>query len=293
MKSWTDLKGWAFAGAGLMALAAAGGAQAACQGSGVITRIDGSPQDVSIQRTDGARQTQVARPRVLEVLCAGDKVAVRGKSQLLLSIDGRGSVKVLPGQSYTVAGRSGAPSAVGNAYRAVGDQVMPDMKRLPWDVRLKGPEDPLGFALAALPQGGQKVSAGRRDLIVRVSGGHGPYRARLARADNVAFAQTSSDKGELVFKAADLTPGLHRITVSDASGTVIEAEFTVQSGGAPTVDDYSGLEDAEVRAAATAASLAKADRAWAFEAEQLMLAAPSNGLDRDWVYALIENSGEE
>lgn len=287
MKNWTERKWAAGVGSALAALALAGGAEAACQGSGVITRIDGSPTDVSIQRTDGGKATQVSRPRVLEVLCAGDKVTVRGKSSLLLSIDGRGAVKVTPGQAYTVAGRSGAPSAVGNAYRAVGDQVMPDMKRLPWDVRLKG-DDPLAFALAGLPEGGQKVSAGKRDLIVRVSGGKGPYRARLARADNVAFAQASADKGELVFKAADLTPGLHRITVSDGTGTVIEAEFTVVAEAAPATEDFGGLEDLEVRAAVTAAAMAKADRSWSFEAEQVMLAAPSNGLDRDWVYALIE-----
>src|ERR1700676_3389713 len=115
---------------------ATGALAAPCVGAGVVTRIDGDPAAVSIARA-GA---QVARPRVLEVVCVGDRIAAGGATKVTLSVDGRGQIHVDARAPYVVAARAGAPSVAGNAYRAVSDQVMPDMKRLPWDVRLKGGE---------------------------------------------------------------------------------------------------------------------------------------------------------
>ena len=50
------------------------------------------------------------------------------------------------------------------------------------------------------------------------------------------------------------------------------------------------MADPEVRTAATAAALARSNPGvWSLEAEQLLQAAPANGLDRDKVYELIES----
>jgi len=189
------------AGAGAAALALAGHAAAAdCAGAGVITRIEGDPAAVSIVRA-GAK---VARPRVLEVVCTGDRVSAAGATRITLSLDGRGAVQVNASTPYVVAARGGAPSLAGNAYRAVNDQVMPDMKRLPWDVRLKGGDTGFNFALPQLAAGGQEMSPGSRALLLRVTGGGGPYSATLS---GPAGSLTASGAGDLQFPTANLTPG--------------------------------------------------------------------------------------
>ena len=92
-------------------LLASGAQAAACAGSGVITRIQGgTPTDVVITRA-GA---QVTKPRVLEVVCAGDVVSAKGAAVVTLSIDGVGAVVVNKTKPYTVGARRGRPGAAGN-----------------------------------------------------------------------------------------------------------------------------------------------------------------------------------
>src|SRR3989442_8986499 len=111
-----------------LAIAAVGTAAAAapCASSGVITRIDGRPQDIAIVRQQDGGPITVPRPRVLEVMCAGDVVRVSGGSSVTIAVDGHGSVRVAQAAAYTVPARSGGPSLAGHAYRALNDQGMPD-----------------------------------------------------------------------------------------------------------------------------------------------------------------------
>lgn len=277
------------AGAGLAVLAFAGAAQAACVGAGVVTRIDGNPAGVNIARAGAA----VSRPRVLEVVCVGDRIAATAGTTLTLSLDGRGVVKVDAKAPFVVAARAGAPSMVGNAYRAVNDQVMPDMKRLPWDVRLKGGADAFAFALPQLAAGSQELSAGPRALLLRLTGGAGPYKATLTGPGGQVLGQASG-AGDLLFQTVSFAPGRYHLAATDASGGAIQADFTVSSGRPSMPETYAALSDPEVRAAATACELARADsKTHALEAEQVLASAPSNGLDRGRVYALIESYGPD
>ncbi|MFO1015228.1 MAG: hypothetical protein U1E50_15855 [Caulobacteraceae bacterium] len=261
---------------------------AACAGAGVVTRIEGEPAGLQIARGS----TRVARPRVLEVLCVGDRVSVTGATRATLSLDGRGSVRVDAATPVTVAARAGAPSLAGNAYRAVNDQVMPDMKRMPWNVRLKGPEDDFAFALTSLAAGTQVMSPGPRALLVRVVGGTGPYRAVLTGPNGQVAGEVTARDGNIVLPSVNLAPGRYKITANDTAGAAITAEFTVAAKAAGTPGTYESISDPEVRAAATAAAIARADPSTrGFEAEQLLAEAPSNGLDRARVYALIEEYG--
>ncbi len=263
-------------------------APAGCTGAGVVTRIEGEPTGLVITRGT----TRVARPRVLEVLCVGDRVTVTGNTHATLSLDGRGSVRVDAATPVTVAARTGAPSLAGNAYRAVNDQVMPDMKRMPWNVRLKGPEDEFAFALASLSAGTQVMSPGPRALLVRVVGGTGPYRAVLTGPNGQVVAEITAQSGNIVLPGVNLAPGRYKITANDTAGAAIIAEFTVAPKATGTPGTYEAISDPEVRAAATAAAIARADPATrGFEAEQLLAEAPANGLDRGRVYALIEEYG--
>jgi hypothetical protein len=275
------------AGAAAPAFADAGG----CVGAGVITRIDGDPNGVDIMRA-GAK---VTRPRVLEVVCVGDQVSATGGAKITLSIDGRGNVYVGPTPApYLVAARAGSASLAGNAYRAVSDAVMPDMKRLPWDVRLKGGAGDFAFALPELVQGGQQMSPGSRALLLRVTGGAGPYSAVLTGPDGSVVGQATGNGADLLFQTAAFTPGRYHVSATDSTGVSIAADFTVEAKPVLLPTTYDAITDSEVRAAAAACELARAQSATAaLEAEEVLASAPTNGLDRGRVYDLIESYGSD
>ncbi len=279
-----------------IALTAAGwaGLAHACAGAGVIVRIEGRAQDVVITRSEAGATSTVTRPRVLEVVCRNDTVSAVGATYVVLSIDGKGPVRIDHTAAYTVPARSGAPSVLSNAYSALNDQVMPDMKRLPWNVRLKGAGDDFGFALPALSTGGQQVRAGDRTLLVRLVGGEAPYRVEIRDAHGaVAASQTSTDH-DVVLPNVTLSPGAYRITASDSTPRSMDAAVTAVDSAPPAETSFDGLADPEIRTAAEAATLARdASTPWSFEAEQQLQAAPANGLDRDKVYELIESYGTD
>lgn len=278
------------AGAVSVGVMATGAAAHACDGAGVIIRIEGQPQDVQIQRSEGGAATTVSRPRVLEVICRGDVLRTAGTTFVVLSIDGVGAVRVDHNVSYTVPLRSGAPSLAGNAYRSIGDQVMPDMKRLPWNVRLKGAGDDFGFALPALMAGGQQLQAGARPLLVRLVGGTAPYKVEVHDANGALVASQTSTTNEVVLPTASYAVGKYSVTASDSTPRSLDATFQVVAATPPPDDAFNGIDDQEVRVAAVASDLARQYTAtWSFEAEQELAAAPGHGLDRDKVFELIEN----
>ena len=271
--------------AGMLAASSA----SACAGAGIITRIEGRPQDVAITRAGGAAAA-VSRPRVLEVICPGDVIRVQGATKLHLSVDGRGKVRVDSGSGFTVPARTGAPSVAGNAYRSVNEKVVPDMKRLPWDVRLKGAGTGFEFALPALASGQQTIRAGRRDLLVRLAGGAGPYLVELLSEAGQPVASVRSASSDPILQGVALSPGTYRLKASDSAANAIEARVIVSNQAPPTPTDYAGLPDEEIRAAVNALDLAKRHpKTWAFEAEQILASAPEEGLDRARVYQLLES----
>jgi hypothetical protein len=284
----------AIAALALAATGWAGLAHAACAGAGVITRIEGRAQDVVITRTDGGTTSTVTRPRVLEVVCHSDRITTVGATYVVLSIDGAGSVKVTQNAAYTVPAHSGTPSVISNAYSALNDQVMPDMKRLPWNVRLKGAGDDFGFALSSLTTGGQQVEAGSRSLLVRLVGGAAPYTVEIRDASNAVVAHQTSPDHDVVLPHVTLAPGAYKITASDSTPRSMDATIGVVSAVPPSDSSFAGLGDPEIRTAAAAATLAReSPTPWSFEAEQELQAAPTNGLDRDKVYELIESYGTD
>ena len=273
------------AGHGL--LVAAGSAYA-CTGAGVITRIVGKPQDIVILRAGAP----VARPRVLEVLCEADTIRVQNGAGATLSIDGAGQVRLQGAQVYTVAARRGAPTLAGNAYRNVSDHLLPDLKRQPWDVRLRGPGPALGFALPSFGSGRQTLSAGSQDLLVRMDGGVGAYKVQIVNEAGAVLAQAAGVDHDIVLTRLNLTPGAYVIKATDNSGTEVQAKVTVVSDRPPVSADYDGISDREVQAAARAAALARNNAdTWSFQAEQILSSAPTTGLDRESVFKLIESYG--
>jgi hypothetical protein len=86
-----------------------------------------------------------------------------------------------------------------------------------------------------------------------------------------------------------LAPGSYLLQASDSSGAKVEAKVAVVAAPPPLSADYAGMADHEVQAAAQAVDLAREHPdTWALEAEQLLLGAPRNGLDRESVFELIE-----
>jgi hypothetical protein len=272
-----------------VAAAALANEASACAGAGLITRISGKPQDVIITRTEaGQKPTTVARPRVLEMVCSGDVIRVQGGTRMTLSVDGVGPVQVA--SAYTVPVRKGSPTVAGNVYRSINDKVVPDMKRLPWDVRLKGAGTGFEFALPALASGKQMLRQGKRDVLVRLAGGSGPYTVQLLSAEGKTAGSAKGSDADVTIRGASLTPGTYRLKASDSAGNVIEAQMTVSSAGPPSVDAAEAMPDAEIGAAVKALQLAKAHPdTWSLEAEQILAAAPEAGLDRARVYQLLES----
>ncbi len=271
------------AGLGLAATAHAG-----CTGVGVITRITGKPQDVVISRLDasGAR-VPVARPRVLDVVCDQDVIKADNGATLLVSLDGAGKVTI-GAAPYTVKGRAKADVSH-NAYLTLVDHLMPDMKRQPWDVRLRGGEPPFDFAVPSLATGGQKLTANRGQLLVRLIGGAPGYKVSLLSGDKVVATGAGAD-GDVVLVTAALPPGAYRLKAVDAAGTVLAGQVQVVAQAPALSSEFKDMDDPEVRQAATAADLARVSPDdWSFEAEQILNAAPVNGLDRSSVYRLIES----
>jgi len=260
----------------------------ACAGAGVITRIAGRPQDVVIMRSEGGAKAPVSRPRVLEVICVGDTVQALNGATVTLSMDGMGMVKVAAAP-YTVAARHGGANMASNAYQSVSEHLLPDMKRQPWDVRLRGGVPPLAFGVQSLDGTGQQLAQGHTQLLVRVAGGVGPYKVQLS-SETGAIAAAASPTPDLLLSGLALAPGPYVLKASDSSGAEITGKFVVVASAPPSPGDYQGVDDPEVRAAATAADLARvAPGAWAFEAEQMLASAPVAGLDRGSVYELIES----
>lgn len=269
--------------AGIFAIAGAASAQ--CAGSGVVTRIQGDPGQVSILRGGSS----VAKPRVLEVVCAGDVVRTSGGAVVTLSIDGVGPVRVT-GSPYTVGPRKGKPGAAGNVYRAVSDQVMPDMKKLPWDVKTKAPEDPVRFAA---PDGSvQVVSPGRSQLLVRLIDGIGPFHVELQDASGQVLKAMDTQTPEVTFTGLSLAPGDYRFVVKSQSDSRAEMRFQVAPGAPAPSAEIGELTDAELQAALYALELARTDPAkWQLEATQVLAGAPKGELDRERVFALIDDYG--
>ncbi|HEY5106977.1 MAG TPA: hypothetical protein VII73_09440 [Caulobacteraceae bacterium] len=284
---------WGTAGVVSLALAAMAGTASACAGAGVITRIVGKPQDIVILRVGSAGQrAPVARPRVLEVLCESDTIHAQNGAAATLSIDGAATVKVQAGESYTVVARKGPPTLAGNAYRNVSDHLLPDMKRQPWDVRLRGPGPALGFALTSLASGHQNLAAGSQNLLVRIDGGVGAYKVQLLDGAGSVLSQAAGAGNDIVLTRLNLAPGVYVLEAADSSGAKVEAKVTVVADRPPLSPDYDGIADREVQAAARAADLARNNSdTWSLQAEQVLNDAPTTGLDRESVFKLIESYG--
>jgi hypothetical protein len=112
---------------------------------------------------------------------------------------------------------------------------------------------------------------------------------------NASGTQVASAQGrgsDVVLKNLSLAPGVYTIKATDGAGASVHAKVTVVADKPPLSKDYDGISDAEVQTAAVAADLARTQpNMWALEAEQLLVGAPVNGLDRESVFELIESYG--
>ena len=152
---------------------------------------------------------------------------VRGPATVTLSIGSSGPVQLRQGGSFTVHGQSARPSLASNAYLSVTDNVLKDMKRQPWEVRLRGGEPPLGFGVEGLTAGGQQVLAGQRDLMVRMVGGRPGYTVTLSGPGGVVATGSGDSSGEVILRGASLAPGTYSLEGRDGAGTVVRGGFAV------------------------------------------------------------------
>ena len=213
----------------------AGAVAQACTGAGVIIRIDGRPQDLVITRIEDGKTSIVSRPRVLEVVCQNDSVHVVGATFVTISIDGRGVVKVDKATDYRCRSAAARRASPATPTARSTSRCMPDMKRLPWNVRIKGAGDDFGFAVPALTQGGEKLVAGRRDLLVRLVGGTAPYKVEVRTPTGEVVASQSADTHEVVFHGLALAPRAYQIVATDSTPRELTAQVTAVDSG-PSLD---------------------------------------------------------
>jgi len=268
--------------AGVASLAAHTAAMA-CDGAGVVKHIDGDPSDAALVREG------VSKPiRVLQTVCVGDRLQARN-AVILISLYGRGSAWVRPGAPYVVQPVVGQASYAGNAFRSFDEKTMPDIQRMRAEARLKGSPEPFGFALDGLSDGAQEVNLGRPTFVLRVTGGQGPYEAKMTDSAGKSWT-TDATSTELHFKDVALSPGPVAIEAKDALGHKLAGSFKANPKPAPYPADYQDLDDFEVRAAGEAIDLARAaPKVRSLEAEQQLNAAPASGLDRKAIFDLIES----
>jgi hypothetical protein len=256
----------------------------ACDGAGIVKRIEGDPHLATFARAGAPN-----RLRVLQVVCIGDVIDAHGGA-VTLSISGKGDLVVQPQTSMTVDAGGRPSSYVANAYAALISRTAPDMARMRVEVREKGGEDPFGFAVQNLDEDpSQTVSVKRRAILVRLVGGKGPYSGELTTAGGAKIDAASDDKA-LIFKGVELAPGKVEIAAQDGYGHTIHGSFEAVTEEPALVEDYQTVDDAEIRAAAEAIDLARGQpKVKSLEAEQILDDAPVLGLDRLAIYDLIES----
>ena len=256
----------------------------ACDGAGIVKKIDGGASPAMVNR-DG----QPNRMHVLQVICRGDVIHA-GDGPVLLSITGRGNVTVAAKGTFTVQVDAQQTTLANNAYKSlIGGHVGGEMSRIRAEVREKGGDDPFGFAVAGLDASGQQeVSTARSTLLIRLVGGEGPFNATLVDANGTAF-QSKSYNHDLVFDGVSMAPGPATVRVKDQSGSEIAGVFKATKDQPILTTDYQTIDDAEVRIASQAIDLARDQpKVRALEAEQILNSAPVSGVDRNVVFTLIE-----
>jgi hypothetical protein len=258
-----------------------------CVEAGVITRLQGRPQDLRIVRAGAP----VDRVRVLEPLCVGDRISAVAPTWASLSLDGAKAtaVRVDAAHPFVVPGRSSSNLAQTGWNLAVF-KLSRDMKRRPWDVRLRGPGPELSFAIPSLNTSPQQLTAGRGSLLVRLDGGVGAYHVALTDAAGGDLGAVETRDSDVVLTLRKpLEPGDYQLTVRDTAGTSVKAAIRVVAGAAPVSPAEVGFADPEVNVALAAAELAQREPAtWSLEAEQMIFNAPAGELDRLSIYELIE-----
>jgi hypothetical protein len=219
------------------------------------------------------------KPFVTQPICSGDQIATGGQN---------GTVTVLRTDETRVSYRSGTgPVAAPQQPSSRWATLVTALSGLSKSVEPYGSYNFVGrdaqkldFSIYALKTNSARVGTGHRNLYIRWSGGVQPFALILSDPQHhQTIASTAGIPGNAVYLNLqnELAPGQSSIALKDSSGMEARGGFQVDAS-----HHYQPAQPgpfAEVQIAADAVALSD-DAPWALEADQMLAAAPGQGLDR-------------
>lgn len=247
--------------------------------AGRVVAMPGAPNDYRIQRRDGTR----VEPAYYMDLLEGDRIEVRGDKPISVRLPGEARpITVERGRPLTVPTPLAAlpllDASMQRLMRWISSQKSNMAPQPPVNAMTRGEGD---IEMAVLDGRRRFVAAGQRSLHIVWSGGAPAYRVRLSDAAGRVIGEASDlPSPRLELRSVALAPGLHTISITDASERQARDPlvFEVVPQGrvpSPPPEMSQGLPDDDA-AVATAVWLAgREDGRWSYEA--LNRAAPLAG----------------
>lgn len=226
---------------------------------------------------------------VAQVICDGDKVGPMG---------GKGKIGIQRADGKITYY---SPKSKQNVVRAVGtklkgwslivnwiNEIVPRVE--PYSIMTVGRDAPdlkMSFDIQSLAQSQAKMASGHTGLYVRWKGGSGPFALTLSDSEGTNVKELTGLPGGAAYLDVPhgLGAGRWTVTLKDKNGAQIVGAFDVDAA-----HKFEGTNVAapfmELNMASTAVKMAD-DPQWAFEADQMVYAAPGQGLDRKPIYRVI------
>jgi len=194
-----------------------------------------------------------------------------------------------------------SPKPKQNVVRAVGtklkgwslivnwiSEIVPRVE--PYSIMTVGrdaPGEKLTFEIQSLQQKQARIASGHTGLYLRWKGGSSPFALLLTDPNGAKAAELNGLPGGAAY--LDVPHGLGEghwtVTLKDKTGAQLVGEFDVDASRKFEAG-VAAVPFMELNIASAAVKLAD-DPLWAFEADQLIYAAPGQGLDRKPIYRVI------
>ncbi|MGA7675414.1 MAG: hypothetical protein WCA78_10275 [Rhizomicrobium sp.] len=262
---------------------AAAGCMQAKPAAGVVAKISESDGTLYV-----LRGTEKISVYVTQVVCDGDHIQASGGQGTVGILRADGKIETYgPKAGHNLVHKSSAVSGLWMSILDWANQIAPRVE--PYSVMTVGrggPGEKLAFSIQSLSQKQGRIAVGHDKLYVRWIGGIGPFSLLLADSRGAKSAEVTGIPGHAAYLDAgrNLDVGHWTLTLKDSRGAEAVGEFEVDA--TRKFEAIDGEPFVEFRTAAAAVKLAD-DPQWAFEADQMISAAPQQGLDRQTIFKVI------
>jgi hypothetical protein len=252
--------------------------------AGVVAKISESDGTLYVLR--GTKKISVY---VTQVICEGDQIQASGGQGTVGILRADGKIETYdPKAGHNIVHKSSTTSSLWMSILDWANQVAPRVE--PYSVMTVGrggPGEKLAFSIHSLTQKQGRIAVGHNKLYVRWIGGIGPFSLLLADSRGAKYAEATGIPGYAAYLEAErnLDVGRWTLTLKDSRDTEAVGEFEVDATRKFEAMN-AGEPFVEFRTAAAAVKLAD-DPQWAFEADQMISAAPLQGIDRQTIFKVI------